>query len=213
MEWQPSLSSCSVFYTSSCKARFSNQPDCALYLNFMIIVNAVITPITQQKKGKQFWVNFLGGFHNCFFKKCFINPWPFSSLVATQISWQLLKPAWTFNAHARCPSMVFSDYGHTHLSTHAKLRTRYRCLHTFSVYLCGQVHSLLRFRQGEIDRVRSQLHIGYSRCEHICARIQAIVLGLQVCSKMRLTTPCRCLTTTKKKNKKNSSAASKMQNK
>ena len=54
MELQPSLSSCSVFYTGSSKARFFNQPDWALYLNFMIIVNAVITPITQQKKGKHF---------------------------------------------------------------------------------------------------------------------------------------------------------------
>ena len=56
------------------------------------------------------------------------------------------------------------------------------------------MHSLLRSRQGEIDRVCSQLHTGYSRCEHICARSQAKVLGYQVCSKMRLTTPCHCLT-------------------
>ena len=30
--------------------------------------------------------------------------------------------------------------------------------------------------------------IGYSRCEHVCARSQAIVFGHQLCSKIRLTT-------------------------
>ena len=179
----------------------------------MIIVNAVITPITQQKKGKKFWVNiFWGGLHNCkvgsvfylsataiflillctslssslsspqqspmtvgsdqyrhrvsckwgnylylaafrwfsynlqksqtistqlffFLTLCFINPWPFPSMVTTQISFQLLKSAWTFNAHARCPSMVLPEYwyGHTLLSTHPRIRARYRCVQTFSV--------------------------------------------------------------------------------
>ena len=49
---------------------------------------------------------------------------------------------------------------------------------------------VLRSRQGEIDGVCTQLHIGYLRCEHICTRTQVIhvVLGHQVCSKMRLTT-------------------------
>ena len=62
------------------------------------------------------------------------------------------------------------------------------------------MHSLLRSRQGELDRVYTQLHTGYAKSEHICARTQAIVLvlGHQVSSKMRLTTPCRCLTKTKK---------------
>ena len=34
------------------------------------------------------------------------------------------------------------------------------------------MHSLLCSRQGEIDGVCTQLHAGYSRCEHICARAQ-----------------------------------------
>ena len=34
------------------------------------------------------------------------------------------------------------------------------------------MHSLLRSRQGEIDGVCTQLHTGYSRCEHIFARAQ-----------------------------------------
>ena len=59
------------------------------------------------------------------------------------------------------------------------------------------------------DKAKSMECVHSYRCEHICARTQEIVLviGHQVCSKMRLTTLCRCWT------KKNSSAASKMQNK
>ena len=53
--WSDSLSS--VFYNGSNEARFFNQPECALYLNFIIIVSAVMTSMTQQKIGKQFWVN------------------------------------------------------------------------------------------------------------------------------------------------------------
>ena len=53
--WSDSLSS--VFYNGSHEARFFNQPECALYLNFTIIVSAVMTSVTQQKIGKQFWVN------------------------------------------------------------------------------------------------------------------------------------------------------------
>ena len=60
------------------------------------------------------------------------------------------------------------------------------------------------------DKAKSMECVHSYRCEHICARTQEIVLviGLQVCSKMRLTTLCRCWT-----KKKNSSVASKMQKK
>ena len=55
-----------MFYTGYCKARFFNQPESALYLNFMMIVNAVITPMTQQILSQYY---FYFGLHNCIFKK------------------------------------------------------------------------------------------------------------------------------------------------
>ena len=59
--WIDSLSS--VFYTGSHKARFFSQPECALYLNFTIIVNAVITAITAVLS------QYFFSLRNCIFKR------------------------------------------------------------------------------------------------------------------------------------------------
>ena len=194
-----SFSSRSVFYTGSCKARFFNQPDGALFLSFMIIVNAVITPITQQKKGKQFWVNFFLASTIAFLKKCFINPWPFPSLVATQISWQLLKPAWT------CPCTL-PKYGvlwvliWTHPFEHPRQNSDAVpvCSHVFCVFVwTGALPATLPTRRNW-SSVFTVTYRVLKVWTHLCQDSGNIVLGLLVCSKMRLTTPCRCLTKKKK---------------